>query len=85
MSKKSIVNFKKINVIFDFDGVIINSHKVKTLAFYNIFKTYGKNYGLRAQRFHLNNTGKSRYFKFEFILKNILKLKVTKKNDNEIR
>ncbi len=79
MSKKSIVNFKKINVIFDFDGVIINSHKVKTLAFYNIFKTYGKNYGLRAQRFHLNNTGKSRYFKFEFILKNILKLKVTKK------
>tara|TARA_A100001035_G_scaffold279268_1_gene280194 strand:- start:477 stop:1139 length:663 start_codon:yes stop_codon:yes gene_type:complete len=79
MPKKIIYNIPKLNLIFDFDGVIVNSHKVKTLAFYNIFKTYGKNYGLRAQRFHLKNTGKSRYFKFNYILQNIVKLKVTKK------
>jgi len=67
------------NIIFDFDGVVINSHKIKTLAFYNIFKPYGKNIGLIAKRFHLDNIGKPRYFKFKFILEKILKLKNTKK------
>lgn len=70
---------KKLNIIFDFDGVIINSHLTKTLAFYDVFKVYGKNVALRAKKFHLNNIGKSRYFKFKFIFKNILKLKLTKK------
>tara|TARA_B100001093_G_C26847679_1_gene1023663 strand:+ start:767 stop:1429 length:663 start_codon:yes stop_codon:yes gene_type:complete len=79
MSKSVTKNFPRINIIFDFDGVIINSHKIKTQAFYEIFKSYGKNYGLLAKKFHLNNTGKSRYFKFQFILNNILKLKVTKR------
>ena len=68
-----------MNIIFDFDGVIINSHKVKTLAFYNVFKVYGELYGLKAKKFHLEHIGKSRYFKFKYILKNILKSKVTKK------
>ena len=68
-----------MNIIFDFDGVIINSHKVKTLAFYNVFKVYGDLYGLKAKKFHLEHIGKSRYFKFKYILKNILKSKVTKK------
>lgn len=68
-----------MNIIFDFDGVIINSHKVKTLAFYNVFKVYGELYGLKAKKFHLEHVGKSRYFKFKYILKNILKSKVTKK------
>ena len=68
-----------MNIIFDFDGVIINSHKVKTLAFYNVFKAYGELYGLKAKKFHLEHIGKSRYFKFKYILKNILKSKVTKK------
>ena len=67
-----------MNVIFDFDGVIINSHKVKTLAFYTIFKVYGKPYGLKAKKFHLEHIGRSRYFKFKYILKNILNSKVTK-------
>jgi len=68
---------KKLNIIFDFDGVIINSHLTKTLAFYNIFKVYGKNIALKAKKFHLNNIGKSRYFKFRYIFKNILRLKLT--------
>jgi beta-phosphoglucomutase len=68
-----------MNIIFDFDGVIINSHKVKTSAFYNVFKVYGELYGLKAKKFHLEHIGKSRYFKFKYILKNILKSKVTKK------
>ena len=59
-----------MNVIFDFDGVIVNSHRIKTLAFYNIFKKYGINTAKKAKKFHLENIGKSRYFKFKYILKN---------------
>lgn len=73
--KKIPNNPLKKNLIFDFDGVILNSHLVKTYAFYEIFKAYGTEYGVKAKKFHLNNTGKSRYYKFEYIIRNILKLK----------
>ena len=49
MLKKKV---DKVALVFDFDGVIINSHKIKTLAFYNIFKFYGKNFGLKAKKYH---------------------------------
>ena len=67
-----------MNIIFDFDGVIINSHKVKTEAFYKIFKPYGKNVANKAKKFHERNIGKSRFFKFKFILKKILNKNITK-------
>lgn len=67
-----------MNIIFDFDGVIINSHKVKTQAFYEVFKHYGKNVAYKAQKFHKQNIGKSRFFKFKYILKKILNKKITK-------
>ncbi len=68
-----------MHIIFDFDGVILNSHKIKTKAFYKIFESYGKNIANKAIKFHKRNIGKSRYFKFKFILKNILKKKISKK------
>ncbi len=67
-----------MNIIFDFDGVILNSHKVKTKAFYEVFKSYGNSIGVKARKFHENNIGKSRYFKFKYIFKNILNKKITK-------
>ncbi len=68
-----------MNIVFDFDGVILNSHKIKTLAFYEIFKIYGHNVASKARDYHLNNIGKSRYYKFEYILKNIVKKKIDEK------
>ena len=41
-----------MDIIFDFDGVIINSHKVKTKAFYQIFRFYGEAIALKAKRYH---------------------------------
>jgi beta-phosphoglucomutase-like phosphatase (HAD superfamily) len=64
-----------MHIIFDFDGVILNSHKIKTKAFYKIFESYGKNIANKAVKFHKQNIGKSRYFKFKFILQNIIKKK----------
>ena len=68
-------------IIFDFDGVILNSHKVKTEAFYDVCKYYGNNIGIKAKNFHKKHIGKSRYFKFKFIFKKILKKKI---NINEL-
>ena len=67
-----------MNIIFDFDGVVINSHKVKTQAFYEVFKHYGKNIAYKAKKFHEKNIGKSRYFKFKHVLKKILNKEITK-------
>ena len=70
----------KINqIIFDFDGVIINSHKVKSKAFYHVFKDYGKNKAQKAMKYHLKNTGVSRFIKFKYILKKIIKININKK------
>ena len=52
------------NIIFDFDGVILNSHRVKTSAFEDIFKKYGNSIAKKAKEYHLKHTGKSRYLKF---------------------
>ena len=43
------------NIIFDFDGVILNSHKVKTDSFEKIFSNYGKTIGKKAKNYHLKN------------------------------
>ena len=64
---------KKFQIIFDFDGVILNSHKIKTIGFYEIFKVYGETKAIRAQKYHIKNIGVSRFKKFKFIIKNILK------------
>ena len=57
-------------VIFDFDGVILNSHKIKTKLFYKIFSNYGKDVGKKALKFHLTNLGLPRDKKFKIKIKN---------------
>lgn len=73
-----------MQIVFDFDGVILNSHKIKTKAFFDVFRCYGKHIGDKAKLFHLNNIGRSRYFKFKFILKNYVKKKISKQELNEL-
>ena len=51
-------------IIFDFDGVILNSHNVKTQAFYDLFKKYGKEIAYKSKNYHLENTGISRFVKY---------------------
>ncbi len=66
-------------IIFDFDGVILKSHKVKSQAFYDLFSSYGKKISEKVLSYHLKNEGKSRFIKFKYIYKNILKEKISKK------
>ena len=57
------------SIIFDFDGVIIDSNNVKDKAFYSIFLDYGKNVASFSHNYHLENRGVSRFDKVEHVIK----------------
>ena len=59
-------------VIFDFDGVLVDSVEIKTNAFARLFECEGKEVVQRVLEYHLNNGGISRLEKFKFIYREIL-------------
>lgn len=66
------IGVKMKAIIFDFDGVIAESVDVKTSAFRELFKDHPEIVG-DVEKFHLENGGMSRYDKFRYIYKNMLK------------
>ena len=58
-------------IIFDFDGVIVDSTQIKSDAFRELFSTYPQ--GEEIIDYHGQNGGISRFVKFRHIYKNILK------------
>lgn len=74
------------NMIFDFDGVIYDSVKIKNNAFKKIVKGYNLSIQKKFFKFHLNNLGVSRYKKFEFLKNRLIKSKNKDFiNDNSIK
>ena len=71
-------------LIFDCDGVILDSNKIKTDAFYNTALPYGEDAAEALVNFHEQNGGISRYVKFEYFLEKILRLKVEPKKINKL-
>tara|TARA_R110001606_G_scaffold355312_1_gene506195 strand:- start:24392 stop:25048 length:657 start_codon:yes stop_codon:yes gene_type:complete len=68
---KSITEYQTL--VFDCDGVVLNSNKIKTQAFYDVAKIYGHESARALKEYHVQNGGISRYAKFEFLFSNILK------------
>lgn len=67
-------------VIFDFDGVIVDSADIKTEAFAQLFRAYP--YRLtKIVDYHIKNSGISRYVKFRYIYENILGKNIDKKEE----
>ncbi len=60
-------------VVFDFDGVIVESGDIKTEAFLDLFAGYPERRDV-IRAYHLENVGVSRYVKFEHICRDILGL-----------
>ena len=58
-------------IIFDFDGVIIESSEIKTAAFRTLFATYPDRL-TEIIAHHQKNSGISRYKKFRYIYEEIL-------------
>ena len=60
-------------LVFDCDGVILDSNRIKTEAFSNVAMQFGAHAAEELVRFHVQNGGVSRYRKFEYLLVNILR------------
>lgn len=60
-------------VFFDFDGVLVESVDIKTLAFAELYAKEGAHIVAKVVDYHVKHTGVSRFDKFAFIYKNFLK------------
>ncbi|MDD4864938.1 MAG: HAD hydrolase-like protein [Alishewanella agri] len=58
-------------LVFDCDGVVLNSNKVKTEAFYEAALSYGEAAAQKLVEYHLARGGISRYAKFEWFFQNV--------------
>ena len=63
-------------IIFDFDGVILDSVNVKTSAFESLYASYGKNIQQKVRNHHLQNGGISRFEKFKYYHEFFLGIKI---------
>jgi len=59
-------------IVFDCDGVLLDSNRVKTDAFRTVASQFGDQAADELVRFHVANGGVSRYRKFEHLLGGIL-------------
>ena len=70
-------------IIFDFDGVLVESAEIKTKAFEMLFSDYPDTIDDIVQ-YHKKNMGISRYVKFRYIYENILKQSLSSHKENEL-
>ena len=59
-------------LVFDFDGVLVESADVKTGAFAQIYRQHGGEIESKAVAYHLEHAGISRYVKFRHLHKTLL-------------
>tara|TARA_Y100001933_G_C18894941_1_gene519964 strand:- start:17 stop:607 length:591 start_codon:yes stop_codon:yes gene_type:complete len=60
-----------LTLVFDCDGVVLDSNKVKTTAFYQATLPYGEAAAQAMVDYHVANGGVSRYKKFAYFLEQI--------------
>ena len=71
MAVNSVQDYKAI--IFDCDGVVLNSNKVKTQAFYDTALQFGEVAAERLVKYHVERGGISRYEKFQWFIDSLTK------------
>ncbi len=64
-------------LVFDCDGVILDSNKVKSDAFYKAALPYGEDAANTLLKYHRNTGGVSRYKKFRYFLDHIVDKELT--------
>jgi len=70
-------------ILFDFDGVIVDSIPIRTDAFASIVSAFSRDKVDEFISFHKENGGMSRYLKIRYFYENILKKPVGEKVVNE--
>lgn len=71
------------NIFFDFDGVLADSVNVKTQAFYDLYKPFGKEVAQKVKEHHLLHGGISRFEKIKYYHKTFLGKELNEKEVNE--
>jgi HAD superfamily hydrolase (TIGR01549 family) len=71
-------------IIFDFDGVIVESMDIKAQAFAYLFREYPKDIIEKVVKLHLDNGGMSRFEKFKIIYKEYLNKKLTSEEEKRL-
>ncbi|MBI3090362.1 MAG: HAD family hydrolase [Candidatus Tectomicrobia bacterium] len=72
MNSQRVVGQELRAIIFDFDGVILESNSIKTSAFLELFASYPEHQPA-ILRYHLENLGVSRHAKFAWIYRELLR------------
>ena len=72
---KKLQNYKTL--IFDCDGVLLDSNSIKTNAFFEVCSRFGVKEANALVNFHKKNGGISRYKKFDYFFRNILLIEPT--------
>ena len=71
------------SIIFDFDGVIVESGDIKTNAFADLYQSYGDPIVKEVVRYHKLNGGLSRYKKFRYFQQYLLKKSPLTQNEED--
>ena len=75
LTQKNIFNINNYKyLIFDCDGVCLDSNQIKSNLFYDIAKSVDRTKAKVFLTYHKNNGGISRYEKFRYFVTNILKI-----------
>lgn len=75
-----LLKFK--NIIFDFDGVIIDSMKIRDMGFRRIFEKYDSTYIDELIKYNNTNGGLSRFVKIKYFYEQLLNEKI---NEEKVR
>jgi len=72
------------NILFDFDGVILDSMKIKGDGFKELFKEYDEELVSKLEKFHYENGGVSRFEKIRYFYNEILRQEVSEEKVLEL-
>lgn len=53
-------------ILFDFDGVLVDSVHIKEVAFGELYKAYGEDVVKKVKKYHISHGGVSRFEKFKY-------------------
>ena len=64
------------NILFDFDGVILDSMPIRDYGFKKIFKAFDDDLVNKLLEYHNQNGGLSRYVKIKYFYNKLLKQEI---------
>ena len=76
--------FRYDAIVFDFDGTLVDSKEIKTLAFGKLYEEHGEDIVRQVIAYHRENEGISRFNKFRHWHEQLLCQPYTKEVENEL-